>query len=215
MAGALETAHRLEILRRDVEPGNILITDFGIARIAGGFETTAGVVTGSPACSPPRLRTRSRPPGARHCRGRQRHHRMRDGRRPRKPSTATELGEQLRASQRLHRFPVDELALRTGPGAMRRRDQVRAADPQPSPEMAKGCGRSGGTPLFRAISRPRSSICWNPPPSRSRSVIASPRRIRFSSGAPRRRSTAISTSRWIFSPPPCHSTPNCVVAQSR
>ena len=47
MAGALETAHRRGILHRDVKPANILLTeygepqltDFGIARVAGGFET--------------------------------------------------------------------------------------------------------------------------------------------------------------------------------
>src|SRR6476620_10512382 len=63
MAGALETAHRLGILHRAVKPGNILftdygepaLTDFGIAHIAGGFETTAGVVTGSPAFTAPEV----------------------------------------------------------------------------------------------------------------------------------------------------------------
>ncbi|MGW4339804.1 protein kinase domain-containing protein [Rhodococcus koreensis] len=63
MAGALETAHRLGILHRDVKPGNILLTDygepaltdFGIAHIVGGFETTASVVTGSPAFTAPEV----------------------------------------------------------------------------------------------------------------------------------------------------------------
>ncbi|QYB00579.1 protein kinase (plasmid) [Rhodococcus sp. USK10] len=71
MAGALETAHRLEILHRDVKPGNILftdygepaLTDFGIAHIAGGFETTAGVVTGSPAFTAPEV-VAGEPPSA-------------------------------------------------------------------------------------------------------------------------------------------------------
>ena len=63
VAGALETAHRAGTLHRDIKPGNILLTeygepqltDFGIARISGGFETGADMVTGSPAFTAPEL----------------------------------------------------------------------------------------------------------------------------------------------------------------
>lgn len=63
MAGAIESAHRLGILHRDVKPANILLssygepalTDFGIAHIAGGFETAAGVVIASPAFTAPEI----------------------------------------------------------------------------------------------------------------------------------------------------------------
>ncbi|GAA4476555.1 hypothetical protein GCM10023094_16690 [Rhodococcus olei] len=63
IAGALDTAHRLGILHRDVTPANILFTDygepaladFGIAHIPGGFRTTTGTVTGSPAFTAPEI----------------------------------------------------------------------------------------------------------------------------------------------------------------
>ncbi|QNJ94811.1 protein kinase [Mycolicibacterium fluoranthenivorans] len=63
IAGALATAHHDGTLHRDVKPANILLTDFdepqltdfGIARITGGFETAAGAITGSPAFTAPEV----------------------------------------------------------------------------------------------------------------------------------------------------------------
>ncbi|MET0993316.1 MAG: protein kinase [Mycobacterium sp.] len=63
VAGALETAHRRGTLHRDVKPANILLTDygepqltdFGIARISGGFETADGLITGSPSYTAPEI----------------------------------------------------------------------------------------------------------------------------------------------------------------
>ncbi|MFD9664904.1 protein kinase [Rhodococcus sp. NPDC059968] len=63
LAGALSAAHREGILHRDIKPANILITgygepqltDFGIARIGGDFETSAGSVVGTPAFTAPEV----------------------------------------------------------------------------------------------------------------------------------------------------------------
>ncbi len=63
LAGALESAHRLGILHRDVKPGNILVSDFGepqladfgLARVSGGFETTSRHITASVAHAAPEI----------------------------------------------------------------------------------------------------------------------------------------------------------------
>ena len=54
LCGALETAHRAGTLHRDIKPANVLVndygepqlSDFGIARIAGGFETNDRILYG-------------------------------------------------------------------------------------------------------------------------------------------------------------------------
>ena len=65
LCGALETAHKSATLHRDIKPGNVLLTeygepqlsDFGIARVAGGYQTVTGVFSGTmptphPRCCP-------------------------------------------------------------------------------------------------------------------------------------------------------------------
>ncbi|WP_082681152.1 serine/threonine-protein kinase [Nocardia jinanensis] len=63
LAGAIESAHRTRILHRDVKPANVLLssygepqlTDFGIARMPGGFRTSSSQITGSPAFTAPEV----------------------------------------------------------------------------------------------------------------------------------------------------------------
>ncbi|MCE5289721.1 MAG: protein kinase, partial [Nocardiaceae bacterium] len=62
-AGAIESAHWMGILHRDVKPANVLVTaydepqlaDFGIARVPGGFKTLSGAIIGSPAYIAPEV----------------------------------------------------------------------------------------------------------------------------------------------------------------
>ncbi|MGW3482987.1 protein kinase domain-containing protein [Rhodococcus indonesiensis] len=188
MAGALETAHRLGILHRDVKPANILLTeygepqlaDFGIAHIAGAFETATGAVTGSPAYTAPEV-LGGEPPSAaadvyglgatlfsaltghaafERRSGEQvvaqflrittqpvpdlREHGIPDdvadaiaramARTPeQRPATAADLGEALRALQRAHGLPVDEMALRADveAEAVEAGGEAEAGDPGP------------------------------------------------------------------------------------
>lgn len=63
IARALESAHQLDIVHGDVKPGNILapehgepaLSNFGIARIPGGFETAADALMASPAFTAPEV----------------------------------------------------------------------------------------------------------------------------------------------------------------
>ncbi|MDJ0414309.1 protein kinase domain-containing protein [Rhodococcus opacus] len=168
MAGALETAHHLDVLHRDVKPANILftdygepqLTDFGIAHMAGAFETSAGMVTGSPAFTAPEVLVGDSPTSASDVYSLgatlfcaitghapfERHEGeqvvaqflrittqpvpdLSSSEVPRdisglieqamartvgaRPASAAEFGEQLRAAQRRHQRPVDDMALLT------------------------------------------------------------------------------------------------------
>jgi len=69
LCGALETAHRTGTLHRDIKPGNVLVndygepqlSDFGIARIIGGYETATGFFTGTIAFTAPEVLAGSPP----------------------------------------------------------------------------------------------------------------------------------------------------------
>ena len=69
LCGALETAHRSGTLHRDIKPGNVLVndygepqlSDFGIARIIGGYETATGFFTGTIAFTAPEVLAGSPP----------------------------------------------------------------------------------------------------------------------------------------------------------
>ena len=63
LCGALETAHRTGTLHRDIKPANVLVndygepqlSDFGTARIAGGYKTVTGFFTGTLSYTAPEV----------------------------------------------------------------------------------------------------------------------------------------------------------------
>jgi serine/threonine protein kinase/N-acetylneuraminic acid mutarotase len=63
LCGALETAHRTGTLHRDIKPANVLVddygepqlSDFGIARIEGGYKTATGVFSGTISYTAPEV----------------------------------------------------------------------------------------------------------------------------------------------------------------
>ncbi len=63
LCGALEAAHQAGTLHRDIKPGNVLVndygepqlSDFGIARIVGGYETATGYFTGTISYTAPEV----------------------------------------------------------------------------------------------------------------------------------------------------------------
>ena len=63
LCGALETAHRADTLHRDIKPANVLVndygepqlSDFGTARIAGGYKTVTGYFTGTLSYTAPEV----------------------------------------------------------------------------------------------------------------------------------------------------------------
>ncbi|NGP07772.1 protein kinase [Rhodococcus sp. 14C212] len=201
MAGAIETAHRLGILHRDVKPANILLTeygepelaDFGIAHISGGFETATGAVTGSPAYTAPEVLGGAPPSPAADIYGLGatlfsaltghaaferrsgeqvvaqflrittqtvpdlREHGIPEdvsdtiaramSREPgQRPATAADFGEQLRALQRDHGFPVDDMALRAEPDAQGSGEQPTSRGGRLSPPSSP-LGATGSLPL--------------------------------------------------------------------
>lgn len=63
LCGALETAHRTGTLHRDIKPANVLVndygepqlSDFGTARITGGYKTMTGFFTGTLSYTAPEV----------------------------------------------------------------------------------------------------------------------------------------------------------------
>lgn len=72
LCGALETAHRTGTLHRDIKPANVLVndygepqlSDFGTARIAGGYRTVTGFFTGTLSYTAPEVLGGSPPSAA-------------------------------------------------------------------------------------------------------------------------------------------------------
>lgn len=72
LCGALETAHRTGTLHRDIKPANVLVndygepqlSDFGTARITGGYKTETGFFTGTLSYTAPEVLAGNAPTAA-------------------------------------------------------------------------------------------------------------------------------------------------------
>ncbi|OBK76702.1 serine/threonine-protein kinase [Mycobacterium sp. 1274761.0] len=72
LCAALETAHRTGTLHRDIKPANVLVSeygepqlsDFGTARIAGGYKTVTGYFTGTLSYTAPEVLSGNPPTAA-------------------------------------------------------------------------------------------------------------------------------------------------------
>ncbi len=72
LCGALETAHRTGTLHRDIKPANVLVndygepqlSDFGTARITGGYKTETGFFTGTLSYTAPEVLAGNSPTAA-------------------------------------------------------------------------------------------------------------------------------------------------------